>query len=106
MIIATQTAERRVDDTTRRFFSPGARFQRPGLTSIRALAAFMLVIFHAHHFVILAPRLTAGPIDVTPLVTIGWAEEPFLRRKRAEPLGPPLSPGRTLRDAISGRALP
>lgn len=72
MIIATQTAERRVGDTTRRFFSPGPRFQRPGLTSVRALAALMVVLFHANHFVT-PVRLDLGPLDVTPLVTIGWA---------------------------------
>ena len=72
MIIATQTAERRVADTTRRFFSPGARFQRPGLTSVRALAALLVVLFHANQFVVPA-RLAAGPLDLTPFVTIGWA---------------------------------
>jgi peptidoglycan/LPS O-acetylase OafA/YrhL len=55
----------------RRFFSP-RRFQRPGLTAVRAVAALMVLAFHLHHYV--EPRrLGLGPFDVTPLVTIGWA---------------------------------
>jgi len=62
---------RRVDETARRFFSPEARFQRPGLTALRALAAFLVVAFHLNHFVT-PRRLVFAGLDLTPLVTIGW----------------------------------
>ena len=58
-------------ETVRRFFSPAARLQVPGLTGLRALAAFLVVGFHLNG--LMAPRrLTLGPLDLTPLVTIGW----------------------------------
>ena len=59
----------------RRFFSPEVRLQRPGLTGVRALAAFWVLAFHINGY--MAPeRLGIGfaalSIDLTPLVTIGW----------------------------------
>jgi peptidoglycan/LPS O-acetylase OafA/YrhL len=50
--------------TVRRFFSPG-------LTGLRALAAFLVVGFHLNGLMV-PRRLTLAGIDVTPLVTIGW----------------------------------
>jgi peptidoglycan/LPS O-acetylase OafA/YrhL len=51
-------------DKVRRFFSPG-------LTGLRALAAFLVVGFHLNGLMV-PRRLTLAGIDVTPLVTIGW----------------------------------
>jgi peptidoglycan/LPS O-acetylase OafA/YrhL len=58
-------------ETVRRFFSPGERLQVPGLTGLRALAAFLVVGFHLNGLMV-PRRLTLAGIDVTPLVTIGW----------------------------------
>src|SRR6478752_2287330 len=71
MSIPLEETGRRVDSTARRFFSAGAPLQRPGLTALRALAAFLVVAFHLNHFV--APRrLVVAGLDLTPFVTIGW----------------------------------
>jgi len=64
MSAAPETAGRRIDDTVRRFFSPG-------LTGLRALAAFLVVGFHLNGLMV-PRRLALGPFDVTPLLTIGW----------------------------------
>ena len=71
MSIPLEETGRRVDETTRRFFSPEARFQRPGLTALRAMAAFLVVAFHLNHYVT-PRRLVFAGLDLTPLVTIGW----------------------------------
>ena len=70
-----ENGERRVGSMPRRFFSPEARLQRPGLTGLRALAAFWVLAFHLNGYIAEA-RLRAGfeglSVDVTPLVSIGW----------------------------------
>lgn len=70
-----QNGERRVGNMPRRFFSPEARMQRPGLTGVRALAAFWVLAFHLNGYMA-QERLLVGfdrlRVDVTPLVTIGW----------------------------------
>ena len=70
-----ENGERRVGSKPRRFFSPEARFQRPGLTGLRALAAFWVLAFHLNGYA-MHERLVVGfegfHVDLTPLVTIGW----------------------------------
>lgn len=61
---------RRTGETARRFFSPGVRLQRPGLTGVRALAAGLVLAFHLFAYARIE-RLVFG-LDFTPLVTIGW----------------------------------
>ena len=70
-----ENGERRVGSMPRRFFSPEARFQRPGLTGLRALAAFWVLAFHINGYMA-EERVVVGfdglRFDVTPLLTIGW----------------------------------
>lgn len=72
---AIAQVERRVGETTRRFFSPAARLDRPGLTGLRALAALLVLAFHLNAFT-RPERITLGAgalaVDLTPIVTIGW----------------------------------
>jgi peptidoglycan/LPS O-acetylase OafA/YrhL len=74
MSVTLENAERRADETARRFFSP-ARFERAGLTGVRALAACLVMGFHLNALV--GPkRMYLGfdfaRVEVTHLLTIGW----------------------------------
>lgn len=65
----------RPGDTSSGLFFSAARFERPGLTGLRALAAGWVVVFHLNG--IAGPRrIYAGAgdwlVDVTPLLTGGW----------------------------------
>jgi peptidoglycan/LPS O-acetylase OafA/YrhL len=58
----------------RRFFS-GGRFSRPGLTGLRALAAWWVVAFHLNALAGPRPMLVdvgGFTLDLTPLLTEGW----------------------------------
>lgn len=71
MSVPLENAERRAGETARRFFSPAARFERAGLTGVRALAACLVMGFHLNAMV--GPKhLYVGPIEITPLLTVGW----------------------------------
>ena len=71
MSVPLENAERRAGETARRFFSPGTRFERAGLTGVRALAACLVMGFHLNALV--GPkRMYLAGFEVTHLLTIGW----------------------------------
>jgi peptidoglycan/LPS O-acetylase OafA/YrhL len=72
MSVPNEDEQRRAGKTARRFFSPAASLQRPGLTGLRALAAMLVVCFHVFAYSRIERQVLLGFLDVTPLITIGW----------------------------------